>query len=165
MHCTIVVDDVPFDVWLRRSGGQVQLEVDGEPMAFTARLRGARVTLTGAQGEHHVDVPAVGTVVLDGAPARVRVARYEPGGGPGDHASPGAAGGPVRAPMAGRIVRVLKGAGDEVAQGEPVLVLEAMKMQIDVPSPARGVVERVEVAAGDAVEGSALLFTVRAAAR
>ena len=67
---------------------------------------------------------------------------------------------PVKAPMSGRIVRVLVGVGDRVAARQPVVVVEAMKMENELRSPRDGVVTQVLVAPGAAVESSAVLIVV-----
>jgi biotin carboxyl carrier protein len=59
--------------------------------------------------------------------------------------------GDVKAAIPGRVLRVLAGVGDSVTKGQPLVVLEAMKMENDVRSPHDGVVRSVEVAAGQAV--------------
>lgn len=66
----------------------------------------------------------------------------------------------VKAPMPGRIVRVLVGVGDRVAARQPVVVVEAMKMENELRSPRDGVVTEVLVAPGVAVESSAVLIVV-----
>jgi acetyl/propionyl-CoA carboxylase alpha subunit len=66
----------------------------------------------------------------------------------------------VEAEMPGKVVQVKKRAGDAVAEGEGVVILEAMKMQNEIPSPIEGVVTHVAVSEGDTVEGGAPLFTV-----
>ena len=64
----------------------------------------------------------------------------------------------VSASMPGKVVTVEVAVGDEVAEGQTVLILEAMKMQNEVASQHGGVVEDVLVAAGDRVDaGQALL--------
>ena len=64
----------------------------------------------------------------------------------------------VWAPMPGKIVRVLVRAGQEVKEGDPVVVLEAMKMENELRSPATGTVGSVHVAEGDQAERGQLLI-------
>lgn len=72
----------------------------------------------------------------------------------------GGAGGTVKAPMPGRVVRVLVKAGDAVEKGSGLVVLEAMKMQNELQAPCAGTVKDVLVAEGDGVEGGAPLVTI-----
>jgi biotin carboxyl carrier protein len=59
--------------------------------------------------------------------------------------------------MPGVVVRVLAAEGDRVEQRQPLVVLEAMKMETPLVSPYEAVVKRVHVAEGDRVAGGALL--------
>jgi acetyl-CoA/propionyl-CoA carboxylase biotin carboxyl carrier protein len=68
--------------------------------------------------------------------------------------------GDVVAPMHGTILRVLTADGDRVAAGDTVAILEAMKMETPVPSPAAGTVADV-VAAGAVVEAGQTIARVR----
>ncbi len=70
------------------------------------------------------------------------------------HASGGTT---VVAPMPGTVIRVEVEAGEEVQARKPLIVLEAMKMEIPVHSPFPGTVKAVHVASGDRVAGGALL--------
>jgi 3-methylcrotonyl-CoA carboxylase alpha subunit len=63
----------------------------------------------------------------------------------------------VTAPMPGTVIRVLAKAGDRVGHRQPLLVLEAMKMETPLVSPYEAVVKAVHVAEGDRVAGGALL--------
>src|SRR5687767_2496929 len=54
--------------------------------------------------------------------------------------------------MQGTVVSVSVGEGDLIAEGRPVLVLEAMKMEHDVRAPASGTVVKIAVASGDTVD-------------
>ena len=65
----------------------------------------------------------------------------------------------VRSPMPGRIVKVLVSPGDEVAAGQALVVVEAMKMENDVRAKSDGRVARVHVSAGATVEGNAVLVS------
>jgi glutaconyl-CoA/methylmalonyl-CoA decarboxylase subunit gamma len=64
----------------------------------------------------------------------------------------------IRAPIAGKVVKVLVAPGDEVAPGTPVIVLEAMKMENELVAERGGTVGTVHKAAGQAVDtGDALI--------
>jgi propionyl-CoA carboxylase alpha chain len=70
------------------------------------------------------------------------------------------AAGSLVAPMPGAVVRVLVEAGASVETGQPLVVLEAMKMEHTVASPAGGVVAEVRVQAGQQVEAGTVLVVV-----
>lgn len=66
----------------------------------------------------------------------------------------------VVAPMPGMIVNYLKKVGDRVAQGEAVVVLEAMKMENTLVAPCGGVVKSVKFKSGDTVVKGTLLYVI-----
>ncbi len=66
--------------------------------------------------------------------------------------------GDVKAAIPGRVLRILVKPGDTVAASQPLLVLEAMKMENDVRSPRDGTVRSIEVAAGQAVGAGDILI-------
>jgi biotin carboxyl carrier protein len=66
----------------------------------------------------------------------------------------------IRAPMPGRVARVLVEPGQRVAAGQGLVVVEAMKMENELRAPAAGVVRDVRVAAGMPVEAEALLVVI-----
>jgi biotin carboxyl carrier protein len=68
--------------------------------------------------------------------------------------------GVVKALMPGRIVRLLVEQGAAVRKGAGLLVLEAMKMENEIQSPAEGIVDEIFVKPGDTVEGGADLVHV-----
>jgi len=68
----------------------------------------------------------------------------------------------IKALMPGRIARVLVEKGAEVQRGTGLLVLEAMKMENEIPAPADGIIDEIFVKAGDTVEGGADLLHLRA---
>jgi biotin carboxyl carrier protein len=75
----------------------------------------------------------------------------------------GAAGaGPQRitAPMPGKVIKLLVGAGDRVAARQGVLVVEAMKMENELRAPRAGVVAEVLVSEGASVEAGAVLAII-----
>ena len=81
------------------------------------------------------------------------------GSGGGSSASDGG----LRAPMPGKIVATPAKAGDAVTKGQPVVVLEAMKMEHALTAPFDGVVAEFNVAVGDQVVDGAVLAVVKAA--
>lgn len=63
----------------------------------------------------------------------------------------------IRAPIAGKVVKVLVAVGDAVAPGSPVIVLEAMKMENELVSERGGTVAQIAKQAGQAVDTGDLL--------
>jgi len=80
----------------------------------------------------------------------------------GSSAGP-ASDGSLRAPMPGKIVATPAKAGDPATKGQPVVVLEAMKMEHALVAPFDGVVETVSVTVGDQVTDGTVLAVVKAA--
>ena len=80
-----------------------------------------------------------------------------------EQAGDGAERGALTAPMPGTVIRVLAKEGDRVEHRQPLLVLEAMKMETPVVSPYDAVVKTVHVAEGDRVGGGAPLVDLEAA--
>jgi biotin carboxyl carrier protein len=66
----------------------------------------------------------------------------------------------IVAPMPGKVLRVLVSAGAEIAARQPLLVVEAMKMENELSSPRPGRVKQVAVSAGQSVEAGRLLMVV-----
>jgi acetyl/propionyl-CoA carboxylase alpha subunit len=66
----------------------------------------------------------------------------------------------VAAEMPGKVVKVGVQPGQAVREGQGVVIVEAMKMENEIPSPIDGVVTEIAVSEGDTVEAGALLFTV-----
>ncbi len=73
------------------------------------------------------------------------------------HDHPGKEQSSLTAPMPGTVIRVLVGSGDSVQPRQPLVVLEAMKMETPVVSPYEAVVRAVHVSEGDRVAGGELL--------
>ena len=65
----------------------------------------------------------------------------------------------VVAPMPGKVLSVEVAISDSVSEGQALLVLEAMKMENVIRSPREGVIKKIEVEAGVAVEKGSVLIT------
>jgi len=66
----------------------------------------------------------------------------------------------VVAPMGGNVWEVKVKVGDQVNEGDEVVILEAMKMELPIVAEASGVVKEIKVKKGDAVETGAVLVVL-----
>jgi len=97
-------------------------------------------------------------LILDGETYAAEVGgRSQPAGVPGGAA---AGIGEVRAPMPGLLVAVRVAEGAEVALGQPLIIMEAMKMQMEIRAPRAGTVRQVHAAPGQEIAGGQLLTTI-----
>ncbi len=79
---------------------------------------------------------------------------------PAPAAAPATEGTEVDAPTPGNIVKVLVEVGSSVTVDQPLVIMEAMKMESEVKSPCAGKVLEIHIAAGDTVQASDPLFTI-----
>lgn len=107
------------------------------------------------------------SIAIDGDTATIDGRAYNVGmrpdtGEAAPAAAAGASGGgaPVKAEMPGKVIRLLVHVGDHVEAGEGVLVLEAMKMEMQITAPASGTITDIAVAAGDQVAAGDVLAHV-----
>jgi biotin-dependent enzyme len=115
-------------------------------------------------GGHRSGSPASGGgagpmhLLLDGAAVAADVGRSRRAriGAPAG----GGAAGQVRAPMPGLVVAIQAEPGTAVVPGQPLIIMEAMKMQMEIRAPHAGVVREVRVSPGQDVAGNDLLVTV-----
>ncbi|KPF80542.1 methylcrotonoyl-CoA carboxylase [alpha proteobacterium AAP81b] len=131
------------------------LEGIGEVGAVRAGTTGLRVDIGGRNHLGHVvDGDAAIDVRLAGQSYRlgVRAPRADAAAGPGA--------GRIIAPMPGRVLSVDVAAGQAVATGDRLLVLEAMKMEHRLTARAGGTVSAVHIAAGDQVADGMLLVEI-----
>ena len=66
----------------------------------------------------------------------------------------------VKAPIPGLVVKVLTDVEEEVEEGQPLVILEAMKMENELRSPKAGIVKKVDAVAGQRVEQNAILIVL-----
>lgn len=130
-----------------------RLDVDAVRVAGGVSLRiGGRVydiAVGGREDARDVAAGARRTVAqIENERARARQKKRGAGG---------AGGKVIRAPMPGRVVKILVAEGDEVAAGQPIVVVEAMKMENELRAPAAAKVKRIAVSEGQNVEGNVVL--------
>ena len=102
-------------------------------------------------------------VKLDGdKKATVNGKAYDIAVSEGISAAPAASGDgkPVEAPLPGNILRICVSEGDSVAEGDVILVVEAMKMETEIKAPEAGTVQSSLVAQGDKVQTGQTLVTL-----
>jgi len=138
--------------------GRFRVRVAGRPEPIEVSvLRGSAPTAVLARGRP-LDLYRLtsGELVLHPTREELRVSERRARVAPGESATE--SGRVLAAPMPGRVVKVLVAEGATVSLGEPVIVIEAMKMENELLAPRAGVVQRVHVEAGDAVERDAPLL-------
>ncbi len=126
---------------VRETGGGLTAEIDGRHRRGTVIADGSHLTvfLGGAQRDILLVTPGAAAMSAE------------------------AGGGRLTSPMPGTVVRVLVEAGQTVRKDEPLVVLEAMKMEHTITAPADGIVEAMPFAVGDRVEEGVELVGFRAA--
>src|SRR5699024_927051 len=70
--------------------------------------------------------------------------------------------GELNAPMPGQILEILVAEGDEVKLGEPVAILEAMKMEYELKDPVAGIVNNIVAVEGNSLDKNALILEIEA---
>ena len=137
----------------------VPVVIDGDSANATVSFGadGMRVTVEDtapATDARVFETDAEAFVVRRGRQTRVRIkdfARASAQAGTGD--------GLIKAPMHGRVLEVLAGIGEQVATGQRLAVIEAMKMEHTLRAPFAGVVTQVPIAAGaQVVEGAEIML-------
>ena len=123
-------------------------------LRITIENKSYEVTVEDLTEEPSFAPPAQPTADAQRGPSMAPVARPESAKATASAAPAGA----VTCPMAGVIGSVLVKDGDQVEQGQDLLVLEAMKMENHISAPSAGVVQQLNVKPGDNVrEGQTLL--------
>ncbi len=129
---TVKVDGVPYRTRAAREDGELQVRVGTR--RHEVRIRGRQVILDGMAHEVSTEaLEVMGRLSVGAEGSRVGAVLE------------------VRPPMPGRIVKVRVSVGDRVGRGQTLAVLEAMKMQNEIPSPVEAVVRSVGVQEGDSI--------------
>ncbi len=147
------------------SEGHYELTLDGETIHVDAVKSGPTIysiiedgrqfeAMVEEKGAHGFDVLIAGQLLhLEAVDERTKLLA----GG----AAPLAEGKQViEAEMPGKVVKVSVAVGAEVQEGQGIVVVEAMKMENEIPSPIAGIITELGVGEGETVEGGALLFVV-----
>jgi biotin carboxyl carrier protein len=122
-------------------GGKYEVTIEGDVHRFT--IQGGRIS------------DSDGPLDLEIRRARPQLVRAGGKGRGGD--------GRIKPPMPGKIAEIHVKEGDVIEDGQPLLVLEAMKMQNDIKAPFAGTVEKVHVKEGQNVESTTIMVEIAAA--
>jgi biotin carboxyl carrier protein len=66
----------------------------------------------------------------------------------------------LTSPMPGNVVSVLVSKGDRVKYGDPVIILEAMKMKNEIPAPTDGIIREIRVNEGDTIDSEDIIAII-----
>lgn len=135
-----VVNGIEYRVEiLDRQPGILNLQINGQPQTFYWAQDGARKWISQGGCTYWLDPPAPHQTASEGGETSAAV---------------------IRAPMPAQVMAVQVAAGDPVERGQVLLLLEAMKMEIQVRSPAAGRAARVLAAAGQTVDRDQILVEI-----
>lgn len=141
----VLVDGEPVDVDLRQSGGPelYSLLFDGRSYELLIEVERFNygVTMRGERFEVQVE---------DERTRRLNVGRKMVSVPEGELS--------VTAPIPGLVVKVLVEVGATIAEEQPLVILEAMKMENEIRAPRAGVVKQISIEAGQRVEQNAVLI-------
>lgn len=140
-----------------REGATMRVRIDGEEIAVEVepaavggaiiRLDGQRIRVYGARTRNSILVAA--------GPAMFTFAAVE---GRDTHGARGLVTPEIAAPMPGKVLKVLVAQGDVVADGQALVVLEAMKMETTLYAESAAVVKKIRAEAGAMVDHGAVLI-------
>ena len=122
-------------------------------------MKNYTITVNGTVYEVSVEEGGAGS-----APVRAAAPKAAPKAAPAAAAPKAAAGAAgsveVTASVPGKVFKIEANTGATVTAGDPIVILEAMKMEIPVVAPEDGTVASINVAVGDAVESGDVLATM-----
>ncbi len=138
--------------------------LDGNPIEIDARLVQPGILSLIVQGQAYrciLDEGPVETAIQTGG-QRYLVSIEDPRSPTARRRKGGASGGQqvIKAPMPGRIIRLLVQPGDEVAAHQGVIVIEAMKMQNELKATRAGKVAEIKTEAGATVAAGEVLLVI-----
>ncbi|TVQ36644.1 MAG: acetyl-CoA carboxylase biotin carboxyl carrier protein subunit [Spirochaetaceae bacterium] len=147
---------------------RIRMKYEGQEFSVTAERSGDTIVIERDGRTYSVQI-----VPDESVPKRTRAAGAGPAGsaaarsasGAGTAASAPAAAvtagsGTVVAPMTGTIKEVMVAVGDSVSEGDTVMMMEAMKMDMEIAAHSAGTVKQIMCASGDSVKENQALLTV-----
>ena len=122
-------------------------------------MKNYRITVNGKTYDVTVEETGASAPVAPVAAAPAPAAKAAPAAAPAAPAAPAGAE-KVTSPMPGTVLAVKVAVGQSVKKGETVVLLEAMKMENEIPAPRDGVVASISVNKGSSVQAGDLLISL-----
>ena len=165
MRFWVQLDDATVSVEVQEVGGRYRLRLGDEEIEVDARLAPSGISSLLLEGRSYLaDVrpEADGAFAVDVEGERYRVRVEEEGRRAllGRERAGGRGAQRLTAPMPGKVVAVPVAVGDTVRPGDPLIVLEAMKMENEFKAAVAGTVREVNVQPGQAVNAGDLLIVI-----
>lgn len=167
MKYFVNVNGRPLEVEIVDRAGKLVVSIDGEiadfsyeevdndgQVALVMDERGYAISVAGKRNDYHVTLAghAYAVEIEDERERAAHAAERERSKG----------GGVVKSVMPGVVVELCVAKGDVVAAGQPLLILEAMKMQNEIGAPSEGRVKSIFCSAGQAVSAGGKLIELEA---
>jgi acetyl/propionyl-CoA carboxylase alpha subunit len=155
------LDEQEIEVVFQLGSPEIPIRVDGEPLPAVRPIsvQPDRVDLEVGGRRYRYAVARQGDVTyVDGPEGSFELARVPRWVDPAKAAHVGS----LLAPMPGTVLRVLTDEGTTVTAGQPLMILEAMKMEHTVSAPTEGTVTEVHVKPGDQVDTGQMMAVVKA---
>lgn len=162
MKFEATIDDVVRRVSIEGDGGVYQVQIDDGPVRQIAATRPEEgvisLILEDARAEAGLVRRELGyDVTIDGVLHEITI---EDPRKKALRLATGTVSGAIRTTMPGRVVSLLVSVGQQVSVGEPVVVVEAMKMENELKAQGEGTVTAIHVQAGDLVESGTVLVEI-----
>lgn len=140
-----------------REAGSLRVSIDGEEIdvAVEPAADGAAILRIGDRRLHWRAMRSRNALMVAAGPANFTFAEVESHAG---GARRGAASPEIVAPMPGKVLKVIAAEGQAVAPGDPLIVLEAMKMETTLFAEGAAVIRKIRVEAGQMVDHGAVLI-------
>lgn len=166
MPVQVKVDDrIAWVNLLSQNGNLLEVDVDGKIYKVDL-LHTADGTFSIIEGGHsfnielvplkqpkqytaHTLYKAYDVAILD---AEARYLMNRGGAGFGSNANT------ISSPMPGKVVKLFVNEGDEVIEGQTVIIISAMKMESEYKAPKNGIIKKINVAEGDTIDGNQVLI-------
>ncbi len=165
MKYFITVNGAAHEVDVVERLGELRVKVDGKnlDLSYEEVDNLGQVALISAGRSWGVSIEGDGHSVSASIAGHLYLVEIEDERERAAHAAEHAAskgGGTVKSTMPGVVVKLLVKEGDAVEKGQPLLILEAMKMQNEITAPAPGMVKAIHVREREAVASGAKLVTL-----